>query len=200
MAMKGKHTPMANLILVKHAMPQLEPDVPSREWRLGDTGREGAALLAERLAPYAPGVIVASAEPKATETAQIAAARLGMPMTTRDGLHENDRTDLGWLSTTELEARIARFFAEPGTLVMGNETADQAHARFAAAVDAVCAAHPDETVVIVAHGTVITLYVSRATGIELFPFWTRLGLPSFVVLSCPDRHIEAIMENIRADT
>jgi broad specificity phosphatase PhoE len=191
---------MANLILVKHAMPQLEPDVPSREWRLSDAGREGATILAGRLAPYAPGVIVASTEPKATETAQIAAAQLGTTMTTRDGLQENDRTGLGWLSTAELEARIARFFAEPGTLVMGHETADQAHARFAAAVDAICAMHPDETVVIVAHGTVITLYVSRATGIEPFPFWKRLGLPSFVVLSRPDPHIEAVMENIRADT
>lgn len=190
---------MAHLILVKHAMPQLEPDVPSREWRLSAAGREGAALLGERLAPYAPGVIVASTEPKATETAQIAAACLSMPMTTWDGLHENDRTGLGWLSIADLEARIARFFAGPGTLVMGHETADQAHARFAAAVDAVCAAHPDETVVTVAHGTVITLYVSRATGIEPFPFWKRLGLPSFVILSRPDRHIEAIVENIRAD-
>lgn len=195
--MEGR-APVAYLILVKHAMPQLEPGVPSREWRLSDAGREGAAFLAERLAPYAPGVIVASTEPKATETARIVANRLGMTMTTRDGLHENDRTGLGWLGTAELETRIARFFAEPGTLVMGNETADKAHTRFAATVDAFCTEHPDETVVIVAHGTVITLYVSRATGIEPFPFWKRLGLPSFVVLSRPEMRVREIVERIPA--
>jgi broad specificity phosphatase PhoE len=190
---------MAYLILVKHAMPQLETDVPSREWRLSYAGREGAAVLGERLAPYAPGVIVASTEPKATETARIAAARLGLPVTTHDGLHENDRTGLGWLAWEEMEARIARLFAEPETLVMGDESADRAHARFAAAVDAVCAAHPEETVAVVAHGTVITLYVSRATGIKPFPFWKRLGLPSFVVLSRPDLRVETTIENMRAE-
>jgi broad specificity phosphatase PhoE len=187
---------MPDLVLVKHAMPQLEPDVPSRDWKLSEAGREGAALLADRLAPYAPGVIVASTEPKATETARIVAARLGMPMSTREGLHENDRTGQGWLGTAELEARIARFFAEPDTLVMGNETADQAHARFAAAVDAICTEHPGETVVIAAHGTVITLFVSRAAGIAPFPFWKRLGLPSFVVLSRPEMRVHEMVDQM----
>src|SRR5262249_47477752 len=99
----------------------------------------------------------------------------------------------------ELEARIARFFAEPGTHIMGNETADQADARFARAVDRICAAHPDETVVVVAHGTVITLFVSRATGIAPFPFWKRLGLPAIVVLSRPTFRVEQVMEHVHVD-
>jgi broad specificity phosphatase PhoE len=192
----GKGIQMADLILVKHAMPQLEPDLPSRAWRLSDAGREGATLLAHRLVPYAPTVIAASEEPKATETAEIAAAHLGIVMTTHEGLHENDRTGLGWLGAAELDARIARFFAEPGTLVMGTETADQAHARFAATVDALSARHAMETIAVIAHGTVITLYVSRATGTEPFPFWKRLGLPSFVILSRPDLHVREIVDHV----
>lgn len=185
---------MPYLILVKHAMPHREPGVPSRAWRLGEPGRAGAAHLADRLAAYAPGVIAASAEPKATETARIVADRLGMETAVVPGLHENDRTGLGWLDAAAWEARIIRFFAEPGALVMGTETADTAHARFTAAVDGVCDAHPDETVVIVAHGTVITLYVSRETGIAPYPFWRRLGLPSFVVLSRPEKRVVAVVE------
>lgn len=187
---------MSHLILVKHAMPHLEPGVPSCDWRLGAAGRAGAARLAEHLTAYAPGVIVASVEPKATETARIVADRLGMGMETVPGLHENDRTGLGWLGKEELAARIARFFAAPAVPVMGHETADAAHARFAAAVAGVCAMHPDKTVVIVAHGTVITLLVSRAAGVEPYPFWRRLGLPSFVVLSRPDRRLLATIEAI----
>ncbi len=190
---------MPYLILVKHAMPEVEPGVPSRDWRLGAAGRAGAARLADRLAAYTPGVIVASAEPKATETARIVADRLGMEMRAVAGLHENDRTGLGWLGKEELEARIARFFAEPDTLVMGNETADTAHARFAAAVGGVGAAHPDETVVVVAHGTVITLSVSRETGIKPYPFWQRLGLPSFVVLSRPALRLLDMVAAIPSD-
>jgi broad specificity phosphatase PhoE len=42
--------------------------------------------------------------------------------------------------------------------------------------------HPNETVVIVAHGTVISLFVSRLIGISDFLLWNELGLPSFVVI------------------
>lgn len=187
------------LIFVKHAMPALEPDIPSRAWHLSDTGRARCIPLAQRLAVYRPAIIAASAEPKATETAQIVADLLGTPMEVVADLHENDRAGLGWLGAEELEARIARFFAEPDRRVIGDETADEAHARFAAAVEEVCARHLDESVVIVAHGTVITLFVARLTGLAPFPFWKRLGLPSFVALSRMDGTIQAIIDHIDGD-
>ncbi len=188
-----------NLILVKHAMPALEPGVPSRGWRLSDGGRALCIPLAERLAAYKPAVIAASAEPKATETGQIVADYLGAPLEVIEGLHENDRTSLGWLGSEELEAMIARFFAEPDQRVLGNETADEAHTRFAAAVGDVCTRHPDGNIVIVAHGTVITLFVSRLAGMEPFPFWKRLGLPSFVGLSLPNYAVQAVFDAIEVD-
>lgn len=188
-----------NLILVKHAMPALEPGVPSREWRLSAGGRARCIPLADHLAAYIPAIIAASPEPKATETARIVADHLSMPLDVIDDLHENDRTDIGWLGTDELNARIARFFAEPDQHVMGNETADEAHARFAAAVEGVCARHRQGNSVIVAHGTVITLFVARHAGLEPFPFWKRLGLPSFVVLSLPEYAVQRVVERIDAD-
>ncbi len=187
------------LILVKHSLPALEPGVPSRDWRLSDVGRARCVLLAERLAVYKPAVIAASAEPKATETGQIVAERLVVPIEVIADLHENDRTGQGWLGTAALEARIARFFAEPGRRIMGNETADEAHSRFGAAVEDVCARHPVGNVVVVAHGTVITLFVARLAGLDPFSFWQRLGLPSFVALSLPDNDVQAICDRVEAD-
>lgn len=184
------------LILVKHSLPVLEPDVPSREWRLGDVGRARCLPLAEQLAAYRPAFIGASAEPKATETARIVADLLSIPVSVWVGIHENDRTALGWLGRDELEVRIARFFAEPDTLVMGNETANQTHARFSAAVQEVCDEHPADTIVIVAHGTVITLFISRLVGVEPFPLWQRLGLPSFIALSLPENTIQTVVGRI----
>lgn len=190
---------MRTLILIKHAMPALEPGVPSREWHLSDAGRARCLPLAEQLAAYNPAAIAASAEPKATETAQIIAARLGLSVDVREELHENDRTGLGWLGAAELEERIARFFAEPGQRLMGTETADKAHARFTAAVNDVCARHSDGNVVIVAHGTVITLFVARRAGLEPFTFWKRLGLPSIVALALPEYAVQRVVERIEDD-
>ena len=42
--------------------------------------------------------------------------------------------------------------------------------------------YKDENVMLVAHGTVITLFVAVHAKIEPFAFWKRLGLPSFVVM------------------
>ncbi len=186
------------LILVKHAMPALEPDLPSRQWRLSDAGRASCLPLAAHLAAYQPTTIVASTEPKATETAQIVGERLGISAQVREGLHENDRTGLGWLGSEELEARISRFFTEPDRRVMSEETADAAHARFASAVEAVCAHYQSGNLVIVAHGTVITLFVSRLAGLAPFPLWKQLGLPAFVALSLPERTVLTVVDHIDA--
>ncbi len=188
-----------NLILVKHAMPALEPDVPSRDWQLSDAGRARCIPLAEHLAAYTPTVIAASAESKATETGRIVAARLAAPIEIVADLHENDRTGLGWLDFEDLEATIARFFAEPDRRIMGNETADEADARFAAAVTDVCTRHPHGNIVIVGHGTVITLFVTRRAGLEPFPFWKRLGLPSLVVLSLPGHTLLTVVGRVEPD-
>jgi broad specificity phosphatase PhoE len=77
---------------------------------------------------------------------------------------------------------MRQFFAEPETVVYGTESADAAHARFERAVRDVLAGHPSGPVIVVAHGTVISLLVARANGIDPFPFWAELDLPSFVVV------------------
>jgi broad specificity phosphatase PhoE len=173
---------MPKLFLIKHAMPELDPNVPAREWRLGERGRGLSELLANKVAAYSLDVIVSSVEPKALETAQIVANRLGKPHEIAEGLHEHDRRNMPFMRREELEARVAEFFAKPNELVLGSETADQAHARFADAIARVIEKHPQKNIAVVAHGTVISLFIARANPMP-FEFWKRLGLPSVVVLS-----------------
>ena len=79
---------------------------------------------------------------------------------------------------------------------MGHETADQAHARFAAAVMGVVGEHPEDNLVIVTHGTVMTLFIARALAWEPFPLWKRLGLPSWVAFSRPRMALQALVETV----
>lgn len=67
---------MARLLLVKHALPDIQPDVPSKRWLSGDEGRKQSLLLAEHLRPYSPGVVITSEEPKAAETGEIVSKAL----------------------------------------------------------------------------------------------------------------------------
>jgi len=191
---------MQKLILVKHSLPEIVSDLPANQWRLSDTGRLRCKRLAERLAAYDPEVIVASLEPKATETGRIVANILGKPFETAEDLHEHDRSSVGLLDTKEqFEARVASLLENPQKLVFGRETADDAHRRFAKAITGVIRKHPSGNLAVVTHGTVMTLLVARIARLAPFPFWKRLGLPSFVVLSLPALGLLTVVENVEVE-
>ena len=176
---------MPKLILVKHSLPTIDPLVPAREWHLSQEGRLRCGPLADKLAAYEPVVIVASTEPKAVETANIVAERLDKPFEVAEGLHEHNRSNVAFYSPQVFDQAVATFFQQPGELVFGRETAIQAQERFSMAVEGVLKKYTDGNVVIVAHGTVITLFVAAHAKIEPFAFWKQLRLPSFVVLGVP---------------
>jgi broad specificity phosphatase PhoE len=123
-------------------------------------------------------LLVSSEEPKAIETAQLVAARLRIDTATAPDLDEHRRPFLA----DGFEVAIERFFAQPGERVFGDETANEARARFAEAVNAVLRDHRDGRIGIVAHGTVIALYAAPYFHTGAAALWKRMQHPSFVVL------------------
>lgn len=188
---------MPNLILIKHSLPEIIPNVPAREWHLSDEGRRRCGELAEFVSRYQPQVIVTSLEPKAVETGQLLAKSLGLPASSAPNLHEHERQKTPFLSPEMFEASIITFFAEPSQRVSGTESANESHDRFAQAVWDMVDAHPGQNLAIVAHGTVISLFVSHLTNADPFLLWKRLGLPSFVVLALPENQLITV-ENLSA--
>lgn len=182
---------MSALILVKHSLPEIIETVPAREWRLSAEGQARCKPLAERLATYQPTQIISSVEPKARETAKLAAKELGLSTSVFEGLHEHERSKAGYLSKEKFEEFVREFFARPDELVFGNETAEQAFQRFQSAINSILKRFPDQTTVVVAHGTVISLYVSRFNEISALSLWKELGLPSFVVLDLESKALLA---------
>jgi broad specificity phosphatase PhoE len=174
---------MVKVVLVKHAQPEVTPDVPSPRWVLSKEGRARCGWLAGALRAEGVSRIYASLEPKALETAALVAIELGLDVGPRPGLQENDRTGLGFGPTDTLRALIRRFFGEPSEVVMGQESAEKALLRYQAAVCELMAQSTDEAVAVVTHGTVLSLLVSRHNPIEPFALWESLKLPSFVVLN-----------------
>jgi broad specificity phosphatase PhoE len=162
---------VGRLILVKHGKPMIEPDRPRSTWRLSDEGREAAARLAERLAPLSPASLFASAEPKAVETAEAMGAVLGLAPRIEHGFGAQ-RADENPFGTPEtFEAQVAALFADPDRLVLGEETGADARSRFEAALSR-HGLPGAETSVVVAHGRIITLWLSDRLGFEPFAFWS----------------------------
>lgn len=184
------------LILVKHSVPEIDPSVLAKEWRLSCEGRRRAQILGERLDGYSPDRVVSSIEPKAIETAEIASGSLKIPLEIVEGLHEHERANVGFLETERFEQSIRRLYEQPSELVFGEEMADSAHDRFSMAVNRLMACYPKENIAIVTHGTVLSLFVSRNSDLEPFALWKKLGLPSWVVLSRPGFDVVEICPGI----
>ena len=180
------------LLLVKHARPDLDPARPAREWRLSLAGRADAARLAERLATTRLSAIVSSTEPKALETAAILGRALDVAVEPREGLHEHDRRDVGFLGESEFASRIDALFDRPEEVVFGVESAREATMRFCAAVDEVVAER-DGDLVIVSHGTVIALFAAARAGLDAREVWRTLDLPSYIAFEVPGFRVSEIV-------
>lgn len=177
---------MPSLLLVKHAQPDIIPNVPAREWRLGERGRAQSARLAEALRPYRLGVVVSSDEPKAVETGRIVAEILGLPYHSAPGLREHDITGEPYLDDpAAFEVAVKSLFSVPERRVFGNESAEEALRRFSGAVERGLEPYPNDDIVLVAHGRVNTLFVAAYNDVEPFAFWKNWPLGAFAVLARP---------------
>jgi broad specificity phosphatase PhoE len=177
---------MANLVLIRHSIPEQDTSIPANQWRLSHAGREACKDLAEDLKPYTPTILVSSMEPKAIETGQILGRLLEIPAEIAAGLHEHDRSNIPYLPLQgDFDGQIKAMFEKPGECVFGLESADQAHARYAAVVNALIETYPGESLGVVSHGTVMSLFVGRANTVDPYEFWQTLKMPDFAVLELP---------------
>jgi broad specificity phosphatase PhoE len=182
---------VGKLLLVKHSLPTVTPDVPWEAWRLSPEGRRRCDWLAERLRDNSVTLLFSSIQPKAVETAGIVADALGAAVRVRQGLHENDRCGFGFVPEGELQQRFRAFFDDPARVCIGHESAQTAAHRFGLAVRAVQREAAGRTAAIIAHGTVITLFVAQHNRVSPFGFWQALSLPSYV---CVDADTFACQE------
>jgi broad specificity phosphatase PhoE len=187
---------LRHLLLIKHSLPEIAKDSPAKDWPLSETGIKRCEILARAIAPYVPEVLISSRERKAQQTAELLAARLGGEFIIAEELHEQEREQAPFLSAVKFQEEIRLLFEKPAELILGSETADQAHHRFEKAIQQTLNNHPQKNIAIIAHGTVISLFVSRLTGLDPFSLWQRLGLPAVVVLSLPGLELVEIMERV----
>lgn len=177
------------LILVKHGLPQIERDRPRSTWMLSGEGREAALRLAAKLARFQPDYLVCSPEPKAHATAAALGEALGLTPWPEHDVREQEADRNPFVTQEVFEDQVAQMFARPADLVLGEETGLAARSRFGAVIEQLAEHHAP---VVVAHGRVITLWLSHRLGIEPMPFWKRLGLGTAAVVSVNGGTVEFV--------
>ncbi len=155
---------MTRIYYITHPQIQLDPDVPVPDWRLSALGRARThAMLAQ---PWIRSLtrLVASAERKAIETADILTAHLGLELELRPAMHENDRSATGYLPPPEFALVADLFFANPTQSVRGWERAIDAQHRIVSEVEDILAMPTSGNIALIGHGGVGTLLMLALAG------------------------------------
>ena len=175
-----------SLLLIRHSETKQEPAISSHKWRLTDEGQQRCKRLAEKLTPFRLAVIFTSTEEKAVQTGKLTAEFLNIRNQTAPDLHEQKRDNEGYYSTVEaFQNAVINLFRQPDRLVFGQETANQALARFSGGLNHLLEQQPTGNLAIVSHGTVMSLFVAAHADIDVVDFWKGLGMPALVRLSLP---------------
>jgi broad specificity phosphatase PhoE len=151
-------------LYITHPEVILDPAIPSTRWRLSPEGRARAEAFA-RLPALAPvRLLIASAETKTMETAELLAAS-GPKLLTGENFHENDRSSTGVVSAERLEALLDALYAHPEQSPGGWESAATSRARvLQATTDAVTRYGDRAPLAFIGHGTVGTLLKCHLAG------------------------------------
>jgi probable phosphoglycerate mutase len=171
-----------DILLVRHgeSMPA-HPDQPFPTWEghsdppLAAEGERQAAALADRLVAAGVDAIYVTPLQRTRQTIAPLAVKLGIEPQVEPDLIE---VHLGeWEGVTfrikaeERDAVAMRAFAEQTwEVIPGAEKTADFETRVRRGIARVAAAHPDERVVVVAHGGVIGQVLASATGSQRFAF------------------------------
>ena len=159
---------------------------------LSALGRAQAAALGEALAGYRVTAAYASPYRRARETAEIALAGGGVPLSTMDELRELSLGDWEGCTVDEVSGREgdpyrAWLLAPHDCPPPNGEPLDAVYRRVQSAVERISAAHgEDEDVLVVAHGGVISVYACVLLGCSFNSLWRlRVDNASLTVVKPP---------------
>jgi probable phosphoglycerate mutase len=169
------------LLLIRHSEP--DPARDSVDPPLSDEGRRLAANTAEWLVGEGVSLVYSSGTRRARETADVIAARVDAPLAVEDGLAEfgggYEYVPIDELRSAD-DARWAAMAA--GDLTVWGTDADTFRSGVTAAMEAIVAAHPGETVAVVSHAGAINAYLGGILGIERL-LWAELDYASVTRLA-----------------
>lgn len=177
---------MNTLYLVRHAHTQ-QTALPVETWPLSDLGRQQAQKLAALPFWQDVQIICSSAEPKALQTAQIIAAQRDLPVEPIWDLRELRRPGNPVL---DYEAAVQAVLENPTSSVNGWEPAGEAQTRIVTAIERLLILHQDQTLAVVSHGLVLTLYLAYLTDTApTLELWQSLPFASAVQVNPETRAI-----------
>lgn len=188
---------MTKLILIRHSISKQQSGVNSHQWTLTKEGKKLCKFLAEQLRAYAISCIYTSKETKAYLTGKIVADALNIPCKKMSNLEETHRKTVPYYDNVqEFKAAIKNAMRNPDELLFGEETFTDARKRLATQIDSLLAQHSKETLAIVSHATVLSVYLGHIWKRDPVEIWDAMAMPAYIVLSLPDKKLLKIVNRL----
>jgi broad specificity phosphatase PhoE len=168
---------MPGVILIRHAMPEVQPGVSSTLWRLGESALEDCVLLAHALPPALGSKVYASNQPKVTQTAGVIALRRGLDVVEDSRLREVEQ-DHTWIE--DYRAAAMEYLEHgPHGESAGWEPHDRVVERFDAGIAEAVHANTEIAggVLVVNHGLAMSLWLASRVPLDIVPWWKALTFP-----------------------
>jgi broad specificity phosphatase PhoE len=183
---------MRALYLIRHASPNVQPNVPAVEWTLSDRGIAEAERLAETARSWGLRALYASTEAKARATALMIGDACGLNAAVVQGLEELRFDD--WIGNADaFSDAVKSILEQPETAIRGAERASAAAARFAAAMRIV--EQGELPAAVVSHGRIVTAYLAEVLHLDdPFSLWRSIPMPGWALL---DLDGPALVEEFR---
>ena len=175
---------MPRVMLIRHAHPVVDPEVPAAQWPLSEEGRGAAYVLARRIDAGTSPTIATSDETKAIETSDVVADVTGGVVVVDERLREVSRP---WVP--EGYERLASAWLV-GRHLDGWESQETASRRMSRAITDVLAS--TSATLVVTHGLVMTAFLAASIGVDPVPFWEDLRLPDAWWVDPEDRRLERL--------
>ncbi|NDJ74848.1 MAG: histidine phosphatase family protein [Chloroflexi bacterium] len=175
---------MAYLYLIRHPRTQPDPALPASAWSLDPAGEAEVRALTNLSLWDGISAVYTSHHPKAARVGEAVHAVHAIPHVVVPGLEEARRER--FLDSVEaFEAMQRAFFAHPDRPPLPDfESAASALARFNGALENILAQHPaPDSLAVVSHATVLTLYVAHLAGrAPDFAQWRSIGFAAIMAI------------------
>jgi broad specificity phosphatase PhoE len=174
---------MPYLYLIRHPSTQPDPAIPASQWWLSEAGRAEVRALVDLSIWKAVSTVYTSTQPKTTVVGELVYQTHSIPFVPLVALDEARRDT--WLDLEAFDAAQRAFFAHPADpAVRGWEPARSAGLRFIAAMDHLLAVHkPADSLAIVSHASILTLYVAHLREITpSYEQWRKIGFAAVMAV------------------
>jgi len=165
------------LILLRHAEPQIQIELAPSQWGLSSDGKSQAVKLALSGVFNDVDVFISSTEPKAFQTAALVALRQKKTVDRNPLFNELNRDGGFYLTSSQYKIAVHTVLKDNSYKIDGWETATGALNRFKRGIEDVLAKYDSQRVLITTHGIVLTLFFSYLLEVE-----TNIPIPEIALV------------------